>query len=187
MQRKIKLIILASLLVGGAVVCAIRWKAWFALPQEPMWEGDTIELAFNTFADEQVLLNAQKDSLEFLLLGDIHSSLDTTDFRMLAERHPNIHFWAQLGDWMERPYFYYKQLLYRSVRGTAFDSLPIIAIPGNHEYLKGVVKTLPEHWKTLFPNPHNGPLRFLGTTYYVDFPGLRIIAIDTDGMHRVSD
>ena len=61
------------------------------------------------------------------------------------------------------------------------------AIPGNHEYLKGVVKTLPEHWKTLFPNPHNGPLRFLGTTYYVDFPGLRIIAIDTDGMHRVSD
>ena len=44
MQRKIKLIILASLLVGGAVVCAIRWKAWFAIPPEPKWEGDTITI-----------------------------------------------------------------------------------------------------------------------------------------------
>jgi hypothetical protein len=90
MQRKIKLIILASLLVGGAIICAIRWKAWFAIPLEPKWEGDTIEVAFKTFADEQLLLNMQKDSLEFLLLGDIHSSLDTADFNILFERHPNM-------------------------------------------------------------------------------------------------
>ena len=51
MLRKIKLIILASLLVGGAIVCAIRWKAWFAIPPEPKWEGDTIEVIFKTFAD----------------------------------------------------------------------------------------------------------------------------------------
>ena len=187
MQRKIKLIILASLLVGGAVVCAIRWKAWFAIPPEPKWEGDTIEVAFKTFADEQVLLNMQNDSLEFLLLGDIHSSLDTTDFKMLSERHPNIHFWAQLGDWMERPYFYYKQQLYHSIQGTAFDSLPIIAVPGNHEYNKGIAKSLYADWTTIFPNPQNGPRRFLGRSYIVDFPTLRIITIDTDGLQRMSD
>ena len=187
MQRKIKLIILASLLVGSAVVCAIRWKAWFAIPPEPKWEGDTIEVAIKTFADEQLLLNMQKDSLEFLLLGDIHSSLDTADFKMLSERHPNIHFWAQLGDWMERPYHYYEQMMYQSLVGTRLDSLPVVAIPGNHEYLKGVVKTLPAHWKTIFSNPLNGPTRFLGTTYYVDFPHVRLIAIDTDGLHCVSD
>ena len=45
----------------------------------------------------------------------------------------------------------------------------------------------PEQWKTIFPNPQNGPARFLGTTYYVDFPHLRLIAIDTDGLHRMSD
>ena len=50
MLRKIKLIILAGLLVGGAIICAIRWKAWFALPYEPQWEGDTTEVCFNTFA-----------------------------------------------------------------------------------------------------------------------------------------
>ena len=106
---------------------------------------------------------------------------------LLSERHPDIQFWAQMGDWMERPYMYYEQLMYQSLLGTRFDSLPIIAIPGNHEYLKGVVKTLPEQWKTIFPNPQNGPVRFLGTTYYVDFPQLRFIALDTDGLHRVSD
>ena len=78
-------------------------------------------------------------------------------------------------------------MMYQSLLGTRLDSLPIVAIPGNHEYLKGVVKTLPEQWKTIFPNPQNGPVRFLGTTYYVDFPQLRFIALDTDGLHRVSD
>jgi DNA repair exonuclease SbcCD nuclease subunit len=92
-----------------------------------------------------------------------------------------------MGDWMERPYFYYEQMMYQSLLGTRFDSLPIIAIPGNHEYLKGIVKNLPNHWKTIFPNPQNGPARFLGTTYYVDFPHLRLIALDTDGLHRMSD
>ena len=118
MQAKIKLIILTSLLVGSAIFCAIRWKAWFALPPEPKWDGDTIEFSFKTFADEQLLLSMQKDSLEFLLLGDIHSSLDTTDFKILSNRHPNIAFWAQLGDWMERPYFYYEQLLYHTFAGS---------------------------------------------------------------------
>ena len=184
MLRKIKLIILASLLVGGVVICAIRWKAWFALPYEPTWEGDTIEVYFNTLADKQ---DVYGDSLEFLLLGDIHSSLDTTSFNILAQRHPNIDFWAQLGDWMERPYFYYEQLLYHSVQGTAFETLPVVAVPGNHEYKKGIVKHLHENWTTIFSNPQNGPRRFLGRSYIVDFPSLRLIAIDTDGLQRMSD
>ena len=184
MLRKIKLIILASLLVGGVVICAIRWKAWFALPYEPTWEGDTIEVYFNTLADKQ---DVYGDSLEFLLLGDIHSSLDTTSFNILAQRHPNIDFWAQLGDWMERPYFYYEQHLYHSIQGTAFETLPVVAVPGNHEYNKGIIKHLYENWTTIFPNSQNGPRRFLGRSYIVDFPSLRLIAIDTDGLQRMSD
>ena len=78
-------------------------------------------------------------------------------------------------------------MMYQALLGTRLDSLPIVAIPGNHEYLKGIVKTLPTHWKSIFPNPQNGPARFLGTSYYVDFPQLRLIALDTDGLHRISD
>ena len=187
MRRWIGWIIGLCLLAGGATTCAIRWEAWFGNPPEPEWTGEKITHQFMTMNNDSVLRALQRDTLSFLLLGDIHNSLTNDQMGALSERHSDIQFWAQMGDWMERPYMYYEQMMYQSLLGTRLDSLPIVAIPGNHEYLKGVVKTLPEHWKTIFPNPQNGPARFLGTTYYVDFPYLRLITIDTDGLHRVSD
>ena len=187
MKRIIGWIIILCILAGGATTCAIRWEAWFGNPPEPEYNEPIIAHQFITFDNDSVSNALQRDTLSFLLLGDIHNSLTNSDMSLLSERHPDIQFWAQMGDWMERPYMYYEQLMYQSLLGTRLDSLPIMAIPGNHEYLKGVVKTLPEQWKTIFPNPQNGPARFLGTTYYVDFPQLRLIALDTDGLHRVSD
>lgn len=187
MRRWIGWIIVLCLLAGGATTCAIRWEAWFGNPPEPEWTEETISLQFITMNNDSVLRLLQRDTLSFLLLGDIHNSLTNNHMEALANRHSDIQFWAQLGDWMERPYHYYEQRMYQSLLGTGMDTLPIVAIPGNHEYLKGVVKTLPQHWKTIFPNPHNGPARFLGTSYYVDFPQLRLIALDTDGLHRMSD
>lgn len=187
MKRIIGWIIILCILAGGATTCAIRWEAWFGNPPEPEYNEPIIAHQFITFDNDSVSNALQRDTLSFLLLGDIHNSLTNSDMSLLSERHPDIQFWAQMGDWMERPYLCYEQIIYQSLLGTRLDSLPIVAIPGNHEYLKGIVKTLPEHWKTIFPNPQNGPARFLGTTYYVDFPQLRLIALDTDGLHRVSD
>ena len=187
MRRWIVWIIFLCLLAGGAVLCAVRWEAWFGNPAEPKWTEEEITHQFITFNNDSVLRALQRDTLSFLLLGDIHNSLNNKDIKTLSVRHSNLNFWVQLGDWMERPYHYYEQMMYQSLVGTRLDSLPVVAIPGNHEYLKGVVKTLPDHWKTIFPNPQNGPARFLGTTYYVDFPHLRLIALDTDGLHRISD
>ena len=187
MRRWIGWIIILCILAGGATTCAIRWEAWFGNPPEPEWTGEKITHQFMTMNNDSVLRTLQRDTLSFLLLGDIHNSLTNDQMAALSQRHSDIQFWVQMGDWMERPYMYYEQMMYQSLLGTRFDSLPIIAIPGNHEYLKGIVKTLPNHWKTIFPNPQNGPARFLGTTYYVDFPYLRLITIDTDGLHRVSD
>ena len=187
MKKIIGWIIGLCLLAGGATVCAIRWEAWFGNPPEPEWTGEKITHQFITMNNDSVLRALQRDTLSFLLLGDIHNSLTNDQLAALSERHSDIQFYAQLGDWMERPYMYYEQMMYQSLLGTRFDTLPIVAIPGNHEYLKGVVKTLPEHWKTLFPNPQNGPARFLGTSYYVDFPCMRLIAVNTDGLQRMSD
>ena len=187
MKRIIGWIIILCILAGGATTCAIRWEAWFGNPPEPEYNEPIIAHQFITFDNDSVSNALQRDTLSFILLGDIHNSLTNTDMSHISERHSDIQLWAQMGDWMERPYLYYEQMIYQSLQGTRLDSLPIVAIPGNHEYLKGIVKTLPEHWKTIFPNPQNGPTRFLGTTYYVDFPQLRLIALDTDGLHRVSD
>lgn len=187
MKKIIGWIIGLCLLAGGATVCAIRWQAWFGNPPEPEWTGEKITHQFITMNNDSVLRTLQRDTLSFLLLGDIHNTLTNTEMSLLSERHSDIQFWAQTGDWMERPYLYYEQMMYQSLLGTKLDSLPIVAIPGNHEYLKGVVKTLPQHWKTIFPNPQNGPTRFMGTSYYVDFPQLRLVALDTDGLQWISD
>ena len=187
MKKIIGWIIGLCILAGGATVSAIRWEAWFGNPPEPEWTGEKIIHKFITMNNDSVLRALQRDTLSFLLLGDIHNSLTNDQMAALSQRHSDIQFWAQMGDWMERPYVCYEQMIYQSLLGTRIDSLPIVAIPGNHEYLKGVVKTLPEHWKSIFPNPQNGPARFLGTTYYVDFPHLRLIALDTDGLHSMSD
>ena len=187
MKRIVGWIIGLCLLAGGATICAIRWEAWFGNPPEPEWTEEKINHQFVTMNNDSVLRALQRDTLSFLLLGDIHNSLTNAQMDSLANRHSDIQFWAQLGDWMERPYEYYEQMMYQALLGTRLDSLPIVAIPGNHEYLKGIVKTLPTHWKSIFPNPQNGPARFLGTSYYVDFPQLRLIALDTDGLHRISD
>ena len=187
MKRIIGWIIGLCLLAGGATVCAIRWQAWFGNPAEPEWTGDTITHQFITMNNDSVLRALQRDTLSFLLLGDIHNSLTNTELSHFVERHPNIQFYAQLGDWMERPYLYYEQMMYQSLQGTGLETLPVVAVPGNHEHLKGIVKTLPNHWQEIFPNPQNGPARFLGTSYYVDFPQLRLIALNTDGLMWMSD
>lgn len=188
MKRRIWLIVILFLLASGGILCAFRWKAWFSNPPEPEWTGDTIvNHTFLTFANDSVLRSLQRDTLAFILLGDVHNSLTDSDFITIAARHPRIDFYAQLGDLFERPYFYYEQEMYHSLAGTQFDSLPVLATPGNHEYRKGVIKRLPAHWKEVFPNPQNGPRRFRGTTYYVDYPTLRFVVIDTDGLQRLSD
>ena len=42
MRRWVKILFLLFLLAGGAIICAIRWQAWFGMPAEPHWNGDTI-------------------------------------------------------------------------------------------------------------------------------------------------
>ena len=186
-MRKLKFIIFASLLVGGAILCAVRWKAWFGNPPAPQWQGDTVTLSFRTLDDSLLLQRLQKDTLQLLVLGDVHNGLERADYFCICERHTDIDFYAQLGDWIERPCVYYEQMLYRAIENTGLDTLPVVAIPGNHEYHKGLIKRLSTSWKSRFANPQNGPARFLGSTYYVDFPHLRVIAIDTDGLQRLSD
>ncbi len=180
------------LLLGGGILCAIRWKAWFGNPAEPEWTADTINYHFQTFVADTlprfVRTDAgwqdtqSPDNLRIILLGDVHNSLSHADFDTLAARCPDIDCYAQLGDFVERGYFYYYQQLFHELSGSAFDSLPILSCPGNHEYKKGIHRTLRPSWYEIFPQPANGPKDFIGSTYYVDFPHLRFIAIDTYGL-----
>jgi len=185
------------LLAGATVLCFFRWQAWFGMPIEPEYKGDTLSYHFSCFGEDSILGFIHADGkwqdihepevLRLVVLGDVHNQMDSADYAAILNRHDTIDAVAQLGDWIERGYFYYQQQLFHQLAGTGMEGLPVIVCPGNHEYFKGVHKRLPELWYSMFCNPKNGPDRFQGSTYYVDFPGARFIAIDTQGQQRLSD
>jgi len=180
MKRWIKIAIWTILLAVGVVICAVRWQAWFGMPDEPEWTGDTISYVFPTFERDTTL-----HSFDILVLGDIHNGLNRSQYDTLAARVPQADVVAQVGDWVDRGYFYYHQLLLREWTNSDLYGMPVIACPGNHEYSKGLRKTLSPFWRDAFTYPHNSPIGVPGVSYYIDLPGVRMIALDTNPLNRL--
>ena len=178
MRKWIYIVSAIILLAVGAVVCAYRWQAWFVTPAEPSWTGDTLQSVFRTPASTDEIKT-------ILVLGDIHSRLTRTDYDTLAARVPNADLVLQVGDWMDRGQEYYRQLLLREWTNSALNGLPVIACPGNHEYSKGVHKSLSDAWSETFRHPNNGPVGVPGASYWLDIPRMRIIVIDTNPLSHV--
>lgn len=189
MRRWIKIAIWTLLLAAGVIVCIVRWQAWFGMPAEPVWRGDTLTYTFPTFGQDSVpgfvatsdgwqdTLSPQ--SLDILVLGDIHNRLQQADYDSLAARVPQADAIAQAGDWMDRGQEYYHQLLLREWVPAGLSHLPVINCPGNHEYSKGLHKELFPHWKDCFTQPAV-EIAAPGIFYHVDFPQLRFIVMDTN-------
>jgi hypothetical protein len=180
MRRLTKDILISVLLVVGAVVCIVRWQAWFGMPEEPFWPNENKDY---TFPGPEI--TNPKSELTILVLGDIHNRLTKADYDSLAARVPDIDLIAQVGDWMERGQNFYYQSLIREWTDSELNGTPVIACPGNHEYSKGLHKKLSPVWEQAFSYPHNGPVGVPGATYYVDLPQMRIIAIDTNPLKRL--
>ena len=179
MRRWLKIAIPSLLLAGGAVICAIRWQAWFGMPAEPKWNGETVDYVF------QYPISNNQSPITFLVLGDIHSRLSRADYDMLAARVPQADGVIQIGDWMDRGQNYYYQLLVREWTNSDLKDLPVIACPGNHEYTKGFNKQLSPVWEHAFNHPDNGPAGVPGASYYLDLPSVRFIVIDTNPLVRM--
>lgn len=179
MRKWVYIVSAAILLAAGAVICAVRWQAWFVIPDEPHWTGDTLQVTFRT-------PDSENDSIStILVLGDIHSRLTRADYDTLSSRVPEADLVIQVGDWMERGQEYYRQMLLREWTNSALNGLPVIACPGNHEYTKGVHKELSPAWSMTFIHPSNGPVGVPGASYWLDIPQMRIIAIDTNPLTHI--
>jgi len=194
MRKWIRVIFITLLLAGGATVCVIRWQAWFGMPDEPVWTGDTLDYVFPNLSVQRSNSVAvyqsegrsisPQDDLTILILGDIHNRLTRADYDTLAARVPNAQAIIQVGDWLERGQFYYRQLLLREWTNSALYGLPVVSCPGNHEYTKGLGKHISPIWEQTFDHPHNGPIDVPGASYYVDLPQVRCIVIDTNPLVR---
>ena len=180
MRKWIKISVWTLLLAAGITVCIVRWQAWFGMPDEPRWTGDTLSYTFRSpvFNNDSVLT--------FIVLGDIHSQLKQADYDTLAARVPNADAVAQVGDWLDRGQEYYHQLLLREWTPSALSDIPVIVCPGNHEYSKGFNKRLSPVWESTFPHPTTNRLESVpGMSYYIDYPALRFIVLDTNPLDHL--
>lgn len=181
MRKWLKIILIGLLLAGVAVLCIVRWQAWFGMPAEPEWTGDTLSYSFPAVDDTL----CQKEQLTILVLGDIHNRLTRADYDLLANRVPKADAVAQVGDWLDRGQEYYYQLLLREWMPSALCGLPVIACPGNHEYSKDVPKQLSPVWSKAFSVPDNGPSDVRGVSYYIDMAHVRFIVLDTNPLDHL--
>ena len=157
------------------------------MPEEPAWEGDTLSMRVLTFDGETMLPCQYDDTLTMVVLGDVHNTLEQSDYRRIAEQCPGIQCYAQTGDFVEREQFYYRQLLQQQLDSTLFDSIPLLACAGNHEYTKELRNKPDLTWGQAYRLPDNGPAGCKCASYFIDFRHVRFVVIDTEAPFLLSD
>lgn len=123
-----------------------------------------------------------EDTLRFIYIGDVQDPVGQVSdslFNRLRADSLKYDFIAFGGDQIERPMDKYWNIWYKSLDDWA-GTVPLIMTAGNHEYIKGLNKTLDSRWKAQHNYPSNGPKDFKGNSYYIDFPLMRIITLDSN-------
>lgn len=127
-------------------------------------------------------IDALEDTL--IYIGDIqekHEGWAKEIFDSISKKVPTVSLWCFGGDAIERGHQKYWDIWYNSVSDFASNK-PMVAVPGNHEYNKGIFKAIDARWPYAFNFPQNGPDRSIGRSYYIDYPNFRFIGIDSQGI-----
>ncbi len=93
------------------------------------------------------------DSVSILIIADVqdkqYSGTDTL-LNSMFNRH-KIDAVLQLGDLVERPHQQYWERYFQDFRAIT-PTVPMLSVPGNHDYIKGVNKHIDERFFCVFPS-----------------------------------
>ncbi len=127
--------------------------------------------------------------LSFLYVGDAQNyilELWSRVIRNAYKKAPNADFFIHAGDLINSAHDESEWNEWFSAGGFIHSEIPAIAVPGNHEY-RGLYANRPKdkrelsiQWNAQFGFPENGPKELLKTCYYVDYPNLRVIALNSN-------
>ncbi len=92
------------------------------------------------------------DHLKFVYIGDVQDTLHGTLREHFAkiQRAETPDFWLFGGDLIERPHDQYWNEYFTAVRDFC-STVPIVAIAGNHEYIKALDRRLEQRFVCVFP------------------------------------
>lgn len=122
------------------------------------------------------------DNLTFVYVGDVQDTLHGVlhDEFAKVQRTFAPDFWLFGGDVIERPHDCYWNEYFKAV--SAFcGSVPILAIPGNHEYLKGIDRELEERFLCVFPYfLRDGKRAGFAALFALKLPMLSLFLLDSN-------
>ncbi|MCU0227420.1 MAG: metallophosphoesterase family protein [Bryobacterales bacterium] len=132
---------------------------------------------------------AGRDPLTFIYVGDAQNNIYSMWSRVIRAAYssaPDTRFILHAGDLINRrdrdgewgEWFY--------GAGWINSKVPIVAVPGNHEYGSGPTgdREVSTHWRPQFALPENGPKGLEETCYYADIQGLRVIGLNSNVMQK---
>ncbi len=127
------------------------------------------------------------EPFSFIYFGDPQIGLKSEWPRVIRkafQQCPDCRFMLYAGD-----------LINRSGRDSEWDEwfktssflcamVPQVMTPGNHDYASA---KLDSHWNSQFTQPNNGPAGLKGTCFFIDYPNLRLISIDSAAGSELED
>lgn len=132
--------------------------------------------------------NDKESPISFLYVGDAQNYILSLWSRVIRKAYkvaPDSDFFIHAGDLVDKAHSESEWNEWFDAGSFIHSEIPSIAVPGNHEYTntsmfnEGVDK-LSLQWELQFSFPDNGPTGLEETCYYVDYPNLRIIALNSN-------
>ena len=133
------------------------WSEWFTF-QVP--GGANEKFSFLYFGDPQVGLKSDWPRV----------------VRQAYQKSPDCSFMLYAGDIINKAGHDIEWEDWFKAGSYLFATVPQVLTPGNHDYNK---LDIDPHWKAQFSQPTNGPDGIKGTCFFIDYPNLRLISIDS--------
>ncbi|WP_198408917.1 purple acid phosphatase family protein [Micromonospora maris] len=121
------------------------------------------------------------EPFSFIYYGDAQNNIDSAVprvFRQAFAERPEAKMIVNAGDLIDNANSEEQWGQWYKASGFIDGQINNISVPGNHEYSGG----LSQFWRPQFPYPDNGPgnPELKQTVYYVDYQGVRFIALDSN-------
>jgi 3',5'-cyclic AMP phosphodiesterase CpdA len=122
--------------------------------------------------------------VSFLYFGDAQNDIRSLWSRTIRGAYstlPKANLMIHAGDLINRSNVDYEWGEWFEAGGWVNGMIPSLSVPGNHEYFKeGDQKVrVSKHWRPQFALPENGPQGLEETAYFVDYQGVRFIALNS--------
>ena len=130
------------------------------------------------------------EPFSFLYVGDAQNYILELWSRLIREgykKDPNASFIIHAGDLVNDAHNEDQWHEWFKAGGWIHRTLPSLSVPGNHEYrplfqedIDEGAKKLSVQWNDQFTLPNNGVKDILETNYFIDYQGVRFIALNSN-------